>query len=77
VTEVKAHGANRTLVMRFVEGPLQGEVSYDIVPTLSGSLVRIRHNAGVRSRIPGIDWFLRRSVRADLKRLKSIVEDEK
>jgi hypothetical protein len=76
VTEVIAHGTIRSLVMRFVEGPLRGEVSYDIVPTLSGSVVRIRNTASPRFVIPGMGWLLRRSVRADLRRLKSIVEDD-
>lgn len=75
ITEVTASETNRKLVMRFVEGPLTGEVAYDIVPTKNGSLVRIRNNSRPRLRIPGMGWFLRRSVRADLRRLKVIVEN--
>ena len=76
VTEIIAHGANRHLVMRFVEGPLKGEVSYDIVPTMSGSVVRIRKNVSSNFRIPGMGWLLRRSFRPDLQRLKAIVESD-
>jgi hypothetical protein len=74
VTEVTARETNRKLVMRFVEGPLKGEVSYDIVPTKRGCLVRIRNSASSRFRMLGMDWLMRRSVRADLRRLKTIVE---
>ena len=76
VTEVTANETNRKLVMRFVEGPLSGEVSYYIVPTRHGSLVHIQTNSSLRFRIPGVGWFLRRSVRADLRRLKAIAEDD-
>lgn len=76
VTEVTASETNRKLVMRFVEGPLKGEVSYDIVPTKRGCAVRVRSNTSAHFRIPGMSWLLRRSIGADLRRLKSIVEGD-
>lgn len=76
VTEVIASEANRKLVMRFVEGPLKGEVSYVIVPTNRGSLLHVRSNASSQFQIPGMCWLLRRSIRADLRRLRNIVESD-
>src|ERR1700733_1878676 len=66
VTEVIFNEPNRKLVMRVVEGPMEGEVSYDIVPTKDGSVVRIRDNSSSRFSMLGMAWMLRRSVRADL-----------
>ena len=60
--------------MRFVEGPMKGNVFYDIVPVEGGAEVSIRNHASARFWIPGMGWILRRSVRADLKRLKTLVE---
>ena len=76
VTEVTASVANRKLVMRFVEGPLKGEVSYDIAPINGGCVVRVRSNASSHFQIPGMSWLLRRSIGADLRRLKSLVEGD-
>ena len=73
--EVVESEPNRKLVMRFLEGPMKGDVLYDIVPVEGGAEVSIRNYASARFWIPGLVWILRRSVRADLKRLKAIVED--
>ena len=62
--------------MRFVEGPLKGEVWYNIAPKNGGCLVRIRSNVSSQFQIPGMSWRLRRSIGADLRRLKSIVEGD-
>jgi hypothetical protein len=73
-TEVRESEPNRRLVMRFLEGPMKGEVSYDIMPAIGGAQVSIRNHASARFWLPGIGWILRRSVQADLQRLKTIVE---
>jgi hypothetical protein len=76
VTEVIEHEPNRRLVMKFLDGPMEGEVCYDIVPANDGAEVRIRNHASARFWMPGMGWLLQRSVRADLKRLKTVVEGE-
>lgn len=74
VTELTAHEPARRLEMKFIEGPMRGDVSYVIAPTQTGTEVRIQNNADAAFAMPGMAWMLRRSVHADLKRLKAIVE---
>jgi hypothetical protein len=74
VMEVAESEPNRRLVMRILEGPITGDVSYNIVPVVGGAEVTIRNQAAASFCLPGIGWILRRSVRADLTRLKTIVE---
>jgi hypothetical protein len=76
VTEVIENEINRKLVMRITEGPIQGELSYGIVPAKDGSAVSIRNQSSVSLWFPGMGWFVRRCARADLRRLKAIVESE-
>src|SRR5688572_26933534 len=45
VTEVAEFEPNRRLAMRFLEGPMKGEVVYEIEPSAGGSRVRIRNRA--------------------------------
>lgn len=75
VTEVTGHVPDRLLRMAFVEGPMKGgEVVYRIEPDGAGSLVSIRNRAGLGFSIPGLGWFVRRSVAKDLERLARLVE---
>ena len=74
VTEVVEHAPDARLRMRFVEGPMRGEVSYLVAPQGKGSLVSIRNQGESRFSVPGMAWILRRSVAKDLERLKRIVE---
>jgi uncharacterized protein YndB with AHSA1/START domain len=73
VTEVLEHVPDRLLRMRFVEGPMSGEVCYRIEPIAGGSKVSIRNRGGASFRLPGMSWMLRRSVARDLDRLADLV----
>lgn len=71
-TEVVDHVPHELLRMRFIAGPMKGgEVTYAIEPQGSGSLVSIR-NTGPG--LPGMGWFVRRSVGKDLDRLRQLVK---
>lgn len=71
-TEVVEHQPGRLLRMRFIAGPMTGGgVTYRIDPDADGSRVAIR-NTGPG--IPGMGWFVRRSVGKDLERLARLVE---
>lgn len=75
VTEVTGFVAHRRLDMRFVEGPMRGGVSYSITPDgAGGAVVAIRNHGSASFAIPGIGWFLRRSVGKDLDRLIALAE---
>jgi uncharacterized protein YndB with AHSA1/START domain len=73
VTEVLEHVPDRLLRMKFVEGPMSGEVCYRIEPIEGGSKVSIRNRGGASFRLPGMSWILRRSVERDLDRLNALV----
>jgi hypothetical protein len=73
VTEVLEHVPERLLRMRFVEGPMSGEVCYRIEPIEGGSKVSIRNRGGSSFTLPGMSWILRRSVARDLERLADLV----
>lgn len=73
VTQVEEHVPERLLRMRFVEGPMSGEVSYRIEPIEGGSRVSIRNRGGSSFALPGMSWMLRRSVAKDLDRLAGLV----
>ena len=75
VTEVAEHVPDALLRMKFVEGPMRGEVSYIVAPQGNGSVVSIRNRGESRFSVPGMAWMLRRSVAKDLERLKRIVEE--
>lgn len=75
VTEVVDHVPDRLLRMSFVEGPMKGgEVRYRIEPQGAGSRVSILNRGTASFSVPGMKWFLRRSVAADLRRLAALVE---
>jgi hypothetical protein len=74
VTEVVEHEPDALLRMKFVEGPMKGEVSYRIEPAGEGARVSIRNRGGSSFSVPGLSWMLRRSVAKDLERLKALVE---
>ncbi len=74
-TEVREHVPERLLRMAVIEGPMMGsEVCYLIDPEVGGSLVSIRNRGAASFSLPGISWFLRRSVGKDLERLGRLVE---
>ena len=71
-TEVVEHEADRLLRMHFIDGPMKGgEVTYRIEPDGEGSRVSIRN---IGPALPGMGWFVRRSVAKDLERLASLME---
>jgi hypothetical protein len=72
VTELAAFEPNRLMRMRFVEGPMKGEVVYAITPEAAGARVSIRNSGGANFAIPGMAWMLRRSVAKDLERLEGL-----
>ena len=74
VTEVLEYEPDSLLRMKFVEGPMKGEVSYRIETLGQGSRVSIRNSGGANFSVPGMSWMLRRSVGKDLERLKALVE---
>jgi len=59
-----------------VEGPMKGELSFGIIPAKGGSAVSIRNKSSAGFWLPGMEWFLCRSVRADLRRLEIIIEGD-
>ncbi|HEX2257073.1 MAG TPA: SRPBCC family protein [Afifellaceae bacterium] len=74
VTEVTGLEPGHRLDMAFVEGPMRGGVSYLIEPVPDGSRVSIRNRGRSKVSLPGMSWLVKRSVAADLKRLKAMVE---
>ena len=74
VTEVVEYEPDALLRMKFVEGPMKGEVSYRIERAGQASRVSIRNSGGASFKVPGMSWMLRRSVAKDLERLKRLVE---
>jgi uncharacterized protein YndB with AHSA1/START domain len=77
VTEVLEYVPERLLRMKFVEGPMTGEVSYRSEPAGEGSLVSVRNSGGSSFSVPGMSWMLRRSVGKDLDRLAALVDRSK
>src|SRR4051794_25298495 len=75
VTELAEYEPERLMRMRFVEGPMKGEVSYRIDPDGDGARVSIRNSGGANFSFPGMAWMLRRSVAKDLERLERLVLD--
>ena len=73
VTELEEFAPGRLMRMRFIEGPMKGEVSYRIDPDGEGALVSIRNSGGANFSFPGMAWMLRRSVAKDLERLEALV----
>jgi uncharacterized protein YndB with AHSA1/START domain len=74
VTEVVDFEPDRRLRMRFVEGPMKGEVTYELAPASGGTLVTVRNQGETSWLMPFMATMVRRSVTADLARLKGVVE---
>ncbi|HEY2033061.1 MAG TPA: SRPBCC family protein [Rhizomicrobium sp.] len=75
ITETVAHDADAKLVLKYVEGPMTGEVTYSIAPDGGGSTVTIRH-AGATLAMPGAEAFLKRTLQSDLGKLKRLIEKQ-
>ena len=74
VTEVAALESGRRLEMTIVEGPMRGAGTYDSREDGTGSVVGIRNRGTAKFSVPGMGWFVRRSVAADLRRLAELVD---
>lgn len=74
VTETTAHEPDGKLVLNYVEGPMTGDVTYVIAADGKGSKVTLRSNTSSAMELPGQSTFLKRTLRADLGRLKKLVE---
>jgi uncharacterized membrane protein len=74
-TEVVALTAHE-LHLRIIDGPMRGDVCYRIEPTGHGSLVSIRNTGEAPGMAPRwlLSLMMRRSLNADLRRLKQLVE---
>ena len=75
VTETTGFEPERRLSFRYVEGPMTGDVTYGIAVEDTGASVTVRHT-GATSLMPGGEMFLKRSLQADLGRLKRLVEKQ-
>jgi hypothetical protein len=74
VTETVAFEQDSKLTLKYVEGPMTGDVTYEIAPEVDGSLVTLRNSTASPLEMPGASTFLKRTLQADLKRLKALVE---
>ena len=81
---VEAFESERHVGMHALEAPFPMDVDYRLEPTDAGratrASIRIRGDAkGMYGAMPGplMGWMVRRSVQADLRRLKQIVEGRK
>jgi hypothetical protein len=74
VTETVAFEQDSKLTLKYVEGPMTGDVTYEIAPEVDGSLVTLRNSTASPLEVPGASTFLKRTLQADLKRLKALVE---
>lgn len=72
VTEVTALDPEARLAMNIVEGPIHGEVSFEVRPTAGGAIAVV-HNRGGGLPLPGMAWMVKRSVNEDLRRLAKLV----
>ena len=77
VTELAEYVPDHLMRMRFVEGPMKGEVTYRIEPNGDGSRVFIRNSGGSSFTVPGVGLMLRRSVGKDLERLEQLIATER
>ena len=73
VTEVTAFEPDRRMDMKFVEGPVSGELVYQVALTAGGTvaMVHVRDHAPVP--VPRSTWVRERRVRDDLVRLAGLV----
>ena len=74
VSETAAYEADRKLVLKYVEGPMTGDVTYEITPDGNGSNITLRNNTASVIEMPGASTFLKRTLQSDLGRLKKLVE---
>ena len=73
-TEVEAYEPSRRLVMRYLDGPFRGTVTYEIESAAGGARASIRNAAKASFELPGMGLMMKASVGKDLKRLKGLVE---
>ncbi len=71
-TEVRDHVPDRLLVLTFREGPMTGEISYEIEPVETGSHVTIHNRSGFDFTV--LSWMIRQAFTDDLDRLAKLVE---
>jgi hypothetical protein len=71
VTEVAALEPGRLLKMKFVEGPIHGELTFEVAPTAGGSIAIVRNDDAKRSPIG--TWALESTIEGDLRRLAALV----
>jgi hypothetical protein len=81
VLEVTSFEPERTMVMESVKGPFPMRVTYRFEPAGTGLTKASIRVEGTASKYYGIaDWLMapmvRRNIRGDLKRLKTIVESQ-
>lgn len=73
-TEATAHVPARELSMRFLDGPIEGEAAYVLEPKESGTRTILRVRGALRMFFPFAAAIVAASMRADLARLKRLVE---
>lgn len=71
VTEVTAFEPGRLLKMKFVEGPIHGELTFEVAPTAGGSIVIVRNDDSKRG--PVGTWAIESTLENDLQRLAALV----
>jgi hypothetical protein len=72
-TETAAFEPDRSLTLKYVEGPMTGQAIYEIAADGAGATVTIR-NHGATLAMPGTATMLKQTLQGDLKRLKAFVE---
>ena len=77
VTEVTGFEPGRRVEMAFLEGPMQGGVTYEVRPADGGSIASVRNHGGANFSVPGMAWMLKHSVSKDLDRLAGLVASER
>ena len=70
VTEVTELEPGHLLKMKFVEGPIDGELTFEVVPTSGGSIVIVRND---KAASPIGSWAGGKTIENDLQRLAALV----
>jgi uncharacterized protein YndB with AHSA1/START domain len=73
VTEVVSLEPARQLDMQIVEGPMHGEVSFEVRATAGGSIAAVHNRGGTAVPVPGMAWMIKRALAEDLRRLAQLV----
>jgi uncharacterized protein YndB with AHSA1/START domain len=73
VTEITALEPETRLEMNIVDGPIHGEVSYEVRPTAGGAIAAVHNRGGSNLPLPGMAWMVKRAVNEDLRRLAKLV----